>query len=271
MHLGPGRPPRRAAAGPVRSGWGAAQPPEQCGRAKAQAALGRRTRPGRRFPVRRRARRPTRRWTCDRAITTSRRRPYNSSGTSRHEPSGPTNLARAGGQRRFLVRPAGARGQVWRTKFGRACHYLFGIFDRFRSLPIWRPGGARRCPARRFACRAGPRPRSRLTRSPPSWRARAHIRHVERWPDRVCGPPGCWIIWASCAVRSVGIQIMFGTICHGMGGSQTVEDLFAADRVLNAAAPYAILASPLAGPVVPQGQRKFLKLVGFFRGNAASS
>ena len=29
--------------------------------------------------------------------------------------------------------------------------------------------------------------------------------------------------------------------------------------------------APLAGPVVPQGQRKLLKVVGFFRGNAASS
>jgi hypothetical protein len=35
--------------------------------------------------------------------------------------------------------------------------------------------------------------------------------------------------------------------------------------------PVAILASSLAGSVVPQGQRKLLKLVGFFRGNAASS
>jgi hypothetical protein len=50
-----------------------------------------------------------------------------------------------------------------------------------------------------------------------------------------------------------------------------VEDLFAAGRILNGAAPYAILASPLAGPVVPQGQRKLLELAGLSRGNAASS
>ena len=52
---------------------------------------------------------------------------------------------------------------------------------------------------------------------------------------------------------------------------EAVEDLFAADRVLNGAAPYPRLAPPLAGPVIPQGQRKLLKLVGFSRGKAASS
>ena len=64
---------------------------------------------------------------------------------------------------------------------------------------------------------------------------------------------------------------MFGTIYPDIGGGKAVEDLFAAGRVLNGAVPYARLALPLVGPVIPQGQRKLLELVGFSRGNAASS
>ena len=53
---------------------------------------------------------------------------------------------------------------------------------------------------------------------------------------------------------------MFGTIYPDMGGGKAVENLFAAGRVLNGAAPYPSLAPPLAGPV-PKVNATYLNLL----------
>jgi hypothetical protein len=46
-----------------------------------------------------------------------------------------------------------------------------------------------------------------------------------------------------------------------MGGNWTIEDLFAAGRILNGAAPYAILASPSPGQSFPKVNASYLNLL----------